>query len=73
MAETPVESSEEFRRNELVNIPAEEAVTPLLERAAELRSSDLFFLSDERYMTIAVRRLGMVEKRRSCRASRAAR
>lgn len=62
MAETPVDRSEEFRLNELVKMSAEEGVTTLLDRAAGLRSSDLFFLAEERYVTIAVRRLGIVEK-----------
>jgi type II secretory ATPase GspE/PulE/Tfp pilus assembly ATPase PilB-like protein len=62
MTDTPVDRSEEFRLHELVNMPAEEAVTMLLQRAAELRSSDLFIMSENRYVTIAVRRLGMVEK-----------
>jgi len=62
MADAPVDRSEEFRLNELVKMSADEAVTTLLDRAAELRSSDLFFLAEERYVTIAVRRLGVVEK-----------
>jgi type II secretory ATPase GspE/PulE/Tfp pilus assembly ATPase PilB-like protein len=62
MSEPPIDRSDEFRLNELVKMQAEEAVTTLLERAAELRSSDLFILSEGRYVTIAVRRLGTVEK-----------
>lgn len=62
MSEPPVDRSDEFHLNELVKMQAEEAVTTLLERAAELRSSDLFILSEGRYVTVAVRRLGTVEK-----------
>jgi type II secretory ATPase GspE/PulE/Tfp pilus assembly ATPase PilB-like protein len=51
-----------FKVTDLVNMDAEEATTALLTRAAELSSSDLFLLSDERFLTIAVRRLGTVEK-----------
>ncbi len=62
MSEPPIDRSDEFHLKELVKMQAEEAVTTLLERAAELRSSDLFILSEGRYATIAVRRLGTVEK-----------
>jgi type II secretory ATPase GspE/PulE/Tfp pilus assembly ATPase PilB-like protein len=62
MSEPPIDRSDEFHLKELVKMQAEEAVTTLLERAAELRSSDLFILSEGRYSTIAVRRLGTVEK-----------
>ncbi|MBP88565.1 MAG: ATPase [Planctomycetaceae bacterium] len=41
---------------------AGEAVNALLERAAELRASDLFLLTDERFVTVSVRRLGTLEK-----------
>jgi type II secretory ATPase GspE/PulE/Tfp pilus assembly ATPase PilB-like protein len=51
-----------FKVTDLVNMEAEAAVTAVLSRAAELRASDLFLLSDERFLTIAVRRLGIVEK-----------
>jgi type II secretory ATPase GspE/PulE/Tfp pilus assembly ATPase PilB-like protein len=56
------QAAEQFKVTELVNMDAEQAVTAVLERAADLRSSDLFLLSDERFLTIAIRRLGSVEK-----------
>jgi type II secretory ATPase GspE/PulE/Tfp pilus assembly ATPase PilB-like protein len=62
MSDAPVDRSEEFRVNDLVKMSAEDAVSALLERAAELKASDLFLLSDERCVTIAVRRLGMIER-----------
>lgn len=62
MASDHVDRSEEFRVAELVKMSAEDAVRLLLRRAAELKASDLFFLTDERYVTIACRRLGVVER-----------
>lgn len=38
------------------------AVREILDRAVELRASDLFLLSDEEGLTVAVRRMGRVEK-----------
>jgi type II secretory ATPase GspE/PulE/Tfp pilus assembly ATPase PilB-like protein len=55
-------SAERFKVTDLVNMEAEQAVATVLERAAEFRASDLFFLSDQRFVTIAIRRLGSVEK-----------
>ena len=52
----------EFRVSELAKMTTEEAVHALLGRAAELRASDLFLLSDARYVTAAVRRLGSIER-----------
>ena len=54
--------TERFRVTDLVKMDAGEAVNALLERAAELRASDLFLLTDERFVTVAVRRLGTLEK-----------
>jgi type II secretory ATPase GspE/PulE/Tfp pilus assembly ATPase PilB-like protein len=54
--------AEKFRVTDLVKMEAEEAVNALLQRAAELRASDLFLLSDERFVSVCVRRLGTVEK-----------
>ena len=54
--------AERFRVTDLVKMDANQAVNALLERAAELRASDLFLLSDERFVTLAVRRLGTIEK-----------
>lgn len=54
--------TEKFKVTELVNMEAEQAVAAVLERAADLRASDLFLLSDQRFLTIAIRRLGTVEK-----------
>lgn len=51
-----------FRALELVNRSAEDAIRLLLDRASALGSSDLFLLSDERMVTVAVRRLGNVER-----------
>lgn len=52
----------EFRVADLAKMTTEEAVHALLGRAADLRASDLFLLSDPRYVTVAVRRLGSVER-----------
>ena len=62
MTEAPVEETDKFRVTDLVNMPAENAVTALLEQSADLKASDLFLMAEERFMTIAVRRLGMMEK-----------
>ena len=59
MSQAPVER---FRVTDLVKMEAEQAVAALLSRAVELSASDLFLLSDERYVTVSVRRLGTVEK-----------
>jgi type II secretory ATPase GspE/PulE/Tfp pilus assembly ATPase PilB-like protein len=40
----------------------EQALHALLTRAAELQASDLFLLSDERFVTVAIRRLGTIER-----------
>ena len=53
---------EQFKVTDLVNMDAEDAVNALLLRATDLRASDLFLLTDERFVTVAVRRLGTVEK-----------
>jgi len=53
---------EQFKVTDLINMEAGEAVNALLLRAADLLASDLFLLTDERFVTIAVRRLGTVEK-----------
>jgi len=55
-------SVDKFRVTDLVKMEAAEAVNVLLERSAELRASDLFLLTDERFVTVSVRRLGTVEK-----------
>src|SRR5687768_8085813 len=52
----------EFRVADLAKMTTEEAVHALLERAADLQASDLFLLSDARYITVAVRRLGSMQK-----------
>ncbi|MDA1052978.1 MAG: GspE/PulE family protein [Planctomycetota bacterium] len=54
--------TERFRITDLVKMEAEEAVNALLEQAAQLRASDLFFLSDERFVTASIRRMGSIEK-----------
>jgi len=59
MSHAPIER---FRVTDLVQMEAGAAVNALLERAAELRASDLFLLADERFVTISIRRLGTVEK-----------
>lgn len=51
-----------FRVTDLVKMEAEEAVNALLEQAATLRASDLFLLSDERFVTASIRRMGSIEK-----------
>lgn len=53
---------QEFRPADLAKMNAEEAMYALLNRAAELQASDLFLLSDERYVTVSVRRLGSMEQ-----------
>ncbi len=51
-----------FRVTDLVKMEAGEAVNALLEQAAQLRASDLFLLSDERFVTVSIRRMGSIEK-----------
>lgn len=51
-----------FRVTDLVKMEAGEAVNVLLEQAAQLRASDLFLLSDERFVTASIRRMGSIEK-----------
>ncbi|HRX79831.1 MAG TPA: GspE/PulE family protein [Pirellulaceae bacterium] len=51
-----------FRITDLVKMEAGEAVNALLEQAAQLRASDLFLLSDERFVTASIRRMGSIEK-----------
>jgi type II secretory ATPase GspE/PulE/Tfp pilus assembly ATPase PilB-like protein len=62
MADLPSQAVEPFRVTDLVTMTTESAVTALLDKAATMRSSDLFFLSEDRYVTIAVRRLGTMER-----------
>lgn len=52
----------EFRVSELASMTPEDAIRALLRRAAELRASDLFLLSDPRFITVAVRRMGGMER-----------
>ena len=56
----------EFRVADLAKMTTEEAVLALLGRAADLRASDLFLLSDARYVTVAVRRSGSVDRLAVC-------
>ncbi|MGE3778108.1 MAG: GspE/PulE family protein [Pirellulaceae bacterium] len=51
-----------FRIVELSRMQSDEALQSLLQRATDLRASDLFLLSDERYVTVAVRRFGAMER-----------
>ena len=51
-----------FRVTDLVRMEAEEAVNALLNQAAHLRASDLFLLSDERFVTASIRHMGSIEK-----------
>jgi type II secretory ATPase GspE/PulE/Tfp pilus assembly ATPase PilB-like protein len=60
--EAPRFVQEEFRPADLAKMNAEEAIIALLDRATTLRASDLFLLAEERYMTVAIRRLGSVER-----------
>jgi type II secretory ATPase GspE/PulE/Tfp pilus assembly ATPase PilB-like protein len=60
--ERPHIPAPEFRVAELAKMTTEDAIQTLFRRAADLRASDLFFLSDPRYMTVSVRRLGSIER-----------
>src|SRR5438552_3321940 len=53
---------DEYRRLQLnVNeFPPEEAVAKLVEHAAELRASDLFFVTNENHVGVLVRHLGIL-------------
>ncbi|MFV1965308.1 MAG: GspE/PulE family protein [Pirellulaceae bacterium] len=62
MSQAPVNDPDQFRLTDLVKMPTETAVAALLDQSAQRRASDLFFLAEERFVTIAVRRLGMMEK-----------
>lgn len=52
----------EFRVADLAKSSPQEAIHSLLHRAADLRASDLFLLSDPRFITVAIRRLGTIER-----------
>ena len=52
----------DFCEVDLAALPPGEAVADLIGQAARMDASDLYFLSDEDGMTIAVRRLGIVQR-----------
>ncbi|MDP6446398.1 MAG: ATPase, T2SS/T4P/T4SS family, partial [Pirellulaceae bacterium] len=49
-----------FQPETLFDLDSEHAVDALIRRAVELRASDLFFMTEERAVAIAVRRFGVV-------------
>ncbi len=51
-----------FRPADLLDMEAEDAVLAVIQHAARLRASDLFLLSNEKSVSIAVRRLGSVQQ-----------
>ncbi len=51
-----------FEMPDLDGLPAPEAVEVIVRQAVELRASDLYILSEEESATVAVRRLGTIEK-----------
>ena len=53
--------SDAFRVADLPEMDAEQSVNALLKHAADLRASDLFFLSEQRSVLVSIRRLGIVE------------
>jgi type II secretory ATPase GspE/PulE/Tfp pilus assembly ATPase PilB-like protein len=57
-----LETQPEFRVADLAQMTTEQAALALVRRAAELRASDLFVLSDARYVTVSVKRLGSVDR-----------
>ncbi|HZL90494.1 MAG TPA: ATPase, T2SS/T4P/T4SS family, partial [Pirellulaceae bacterium] len=52
----------DFRPTALADLEPSQALTAIIEQAAELRASDLFLMSEESALTVAVRRLGHVER-----------
>jgi type II secretory ATPase GspE/PulE/Tfp pilus assembly ATPase PilB-like protein len=52
----------EFRTAELTDLEPSQAVAAIVEQAADLKASDLFLMSDESTVTVAVRRLGHMER-----------
>ncbi len=70
MNESPSETDEAVEANEapylqpldLAGMGAEAAMLAVLQHAGRINVSDIFLMSDERFMTISFRRLGLVEK-----------
>ena len=54
--------SVKFEEVDVSDLPTPEAVGFVVERAAALRASDLFILSDGESTSIAIRRFGLVEQ-----------
>jgi len=52
----------EFRPADLLNMDAETAVTSVMLHASRISASDLFLLTEERAVQIAIRRLGRMER-----------
>jgi type II secretory ATPase GspE/PulE/Tfp pilus assembly ATPase PilB-like protein len=52
----------EFRPADLLNMDAETAVTSVLLHASRIGASDLFLLTEERALQVAIRRLGRMER-----------
>lgn len=52
----------EFEPVDVADLPAEEAVALLIERAAGLPASDLFFAAEEKDVQVSVRHLGLVRR-----------
>ena len=55
-------AEELFRPVDLLDMSAEQAVVTVMRHAARLRASDMFLLSNEKSVTIAIRRLGSVQQ-----------
>jgi type II secretory ATPase GspE/PulE/Tfp pilus assembly ATPase PilB-like protein len=55
-------SNNEFRPADLLHMDAEQAVNYVMLQATRVRASDLFLLSEEKAVQIAVRRMGRMER-----------
>ena len=51
----------DFKTLQLAELEPSQAVSQLIEQAAELQASDIFFLSDENGLRVAMRRMGRLE------------
>jgi type II secretory ATPase GspE/PulE/Tfp pilus assembly ATPase PilB-like protein len=52
----------DFQPTALVDLEPSQAMTAIIQQAAELRASDLFLMSEESALTVAVRRMGHLER-----------
>ena len=52
----------DFQPTAIADLEPSQAMTAIVQQAAELRASDLFLMSEESALTVAVRRMGHLER-----------